>query len=104
MTLVSDEILESGVTPRAAMENYIGEHIWTYHTGRVLEYRIIGITTLPLRCMMVERDSMTDFYRFKHGIELKNLDWPCFYTENSNVIPPELAFLDEDDTVDLMQE
>jgi hypothetical protein len=92
---ITDIIQCYGVDPVKSMKSIIGQIIWTFHTGRVLEYRIVGLTSLPLRSLKVGEDSMMDYYRNKYDIRLDFEDLPCFYCECSNVIPPELAFFDK---------
>jgi hypothetical protein len=94
LTRVADIIRDSDLPPSEAMRSFIGRTIRTRHSGRDLEYRISDVTPLPLRRLKVHRDAMTDYFRVRYGIRLQLLDYPCFVSECTNVIPLELAFVD----------
>jgi hypothetical protein len=89
--LMSEIINGSWDSPRVTMQRFIGRLIKTYHGGKILEYRVTGVTKMPLQYQTVYHESMTLYYRKKYGIELKYPDWPCFETRGTQVIPAELA-------------
>jgi hypothetical protein len=74
LTLVSDLIRLSAVSPEEAMRSYIGKTITTYHGGRTLEYKVQGLTSLPLKSLTEGSDSLTNFFSEKLGYELKCQD------------------------------
>jgi hypothetical protein len=91
-TRVTDILTPSNF--RIAMESLVGRTIYTFHGDSAQEYVVSGVTQRPLRCQNVYREAMTTYFKRKHGIRLQLLDYPCFETVGTHVIPVELAYFE----------
>jgi hypothetical protein len=95
MKCVAEIIDESGENAAIVMRRFIGHVIQTTHGNGIREYGVIGVTQMPLKYLRVYREFMTQYFRRKYGKELERLDFPCFLTESTNIIPVELAYVEE---------
>jgi hypothetical protein len=74
------------------MRKYIGKTVYTTHTGRRLAYEVVGTTFSPLADLVVNEESMEEFYRRKYGVILRHNDLPAFVCRGSQFIAPELCY------------
>jgi hypothetical protein len=77
------------------MKQHKGRLIWV--APRNQYYRITGISKKPLSKLRFRKKSMTEYYKKRHNVDLKYLNYPVFNCTNSAKIPPEVALLEEDE-------
>jgi hypothetical protein len=73
------------------MRNYIGKTVYTTHTGRRLTYEVVGTTFSPIADLVINKESMEEFYRRKYNVILRHNDLPVFVCRGSQFIAPELC-------------
>jgi hypothetical protein len=96
MQCVSEIIERSGEEASVVMRRYVGDVIQTKHANGIREYRVTVVTPIPLKYLMVYKEFMSQYYMRRYGKELQYSDFPCFVTESTNLIPPELAYVNDD--------
>jgi hypothetical protein len=97
MNKVTDIIATTRQSALEVMRGLVGQSIFTFHGGLNLEYQVNGITQLPLRFQRVGHESMRNYFKRKHDIRLDYLSFPCFETVGTQIIPLELAFVEDND-------
>jgi hypothetical protein len=85
------------------MREFVGRTITTKHGKEQQYYRISGISRDPLWKQRVHRDWMVEYFKERHDLELKHLNLPVFICSGVIKIPPELAYLEEEDEEDVFR-
>jgi hypothetical protein len=74
------------------MRNYVGKMVYTVHTGQYLTYEVVGTTFSPIADIVVNMESMEEFYRRNYEAVLRHNDLPAFVCRGSQLIAPELCY------------
>jgi hypothetical protein len=77
------------------MKEHKGRLIWV-EPGRQY-FRILRVSKKPLSKLRFRKKSMVEYYKKRHNVDLKYLNYPVFNCTNSAKIPPEVALLEEDE-------
>jgi hypothetical protein len=74
------------------MRNFIFKRIYTVHSGKRVTYEVVGTSFSSLKDIILNKETLTEFYRRNYHIELVHTDIPVFVCKGGYLVPPELAY------------
>jgi hypothetical protein len=74
------------------MREFDGKTVFVVLGHRVIPHVVDGFTGATIDRIMVEEETMEEYYLRHYGIQLKILDQECFVSELGIFLPPELCY------------
>ncbi len=73
------------------VRKFIGQTVFTDHTGKILHYKVVDITDKPVGKLFVHKLTMVEYFLKKHRTVLLHPECVALVCKGSNIIPLELA-------------
>ena len=77
----------------ALVRKFVGQTVFTKHTGKILHYRVVDITNAPVGGLFVHKATMQTYFLEKHRIILLHPECVGLVCGGSNILPLELAYV-----------